>query len=137
MSIGSILRSPLLRTFLMLGGWLSVILAVLGIFLPILPTVPLLLLALACFARSSEKFYSWLINHNRLGPIIRPYLESEGLPPGVKLKAILLIWISIGVSVIFFVPLVWVKGMLLLIALGVTGYILKMPVRDDEDHVSG
>ncbi|PLX80642.1 MAG: DUF454 domain-containing protein [Desulfuromonas sp.] len=136
MSSGPAPRSVFFRTLLLVAGWLSVVFAVLGIFLPVLPTVPLLLLALACFARSSEKFYSWLINHNRLGPIIRPYLESEGLPPGVKLKAILLIWLSIGISVIFFVPLMWVKGMLLLIALGVTGYILKMPVRDDEDDAS-
>ena len=115
------------RTFLLVFGWLSVLFAVLGIFLPVLPTVPLLLLALACFARSSEKFYHWLLNHNRLGPIVRPYLENEGLPRGVKFKAISLIWLSIGVSVLFFVPLLWVKVMLLLIALGVTGYILKMP----------
>ncbi len=121
------------RTLLFAIGWLSVFFAVLGIFLPVLPTVPFLLLALACFARSSEKFYRWLINHNRLGPIVRPYLENEGLPPGVKLKAISLIWISIGLSVLFFVPLLWVKVMLLLIALGVTGYILRMPVRSDEE----
>ena len=121
------------RSFLLVLGWLSVFFAVLGIFLPVLPTVPLLLLALACFARSSEKFYDWLINHNRLGPIVRPYLENEGLPPGVKLKAITLIWLSIGISILFFVPLFWVKMMLLLIALGVTGYILRMPVRSDEE----
>ena len=95
--------------------------------------VVLLLLALACFARSSEKFYIWLLNHNRLGPIVRPYLENEGLPPGVKFKAISLIWTSIGISVLSLVPLLWVKVMLLLIALGVTGYIVKMPVRSDEE----
>jgi uncharacterized membrane protein YbaN (DUF454 family) len=121
------------RTFLLVFGWLSVLFAVLGIFLPVLPTVPLLLLALACFARSSEKFYHWLLNHNRLGPIVRPYLENEGLPRGVKFKAISLIWLSIGVSVLFFVPLLWVKVMLLLIALGVTGYILKMPTLADDE----
>ena len=124
---------PMLGPLLLLFGWLSVVLAVLGIFLPVLPTVPFLLLALACFARSSEKLYAWLINHNRLGPLVRPYLGNEGLPPGVKPKAITLVWLSIGLSVLFFVPLLWVKGMLLLIALAVTCYILKMPVRDDED----
>ena len=120
------------RTFLHLVGCLSVALAVLGIFLPVLPTVPFLLLALACFARSSEKFYQWLLNHNHLGPIVRPYLENEGLPPGVKFKAITLLWTSIGISVLFFVSLSWVRVMLLLIALAVTAYILRMPVRDDE-----
>jgi uncharacterized membrane protein YbaN (DUF454 family) len=116
------------RPLLQAAGFASVILAVLGIFLPVLPTVPFLLLALACFARSSEKLHAWLVNHNRLGPLVRPYLENEGLPPGVKAKAIGLIWLSIGVSVLFFVSIVWVRVMLLLIALGVTAYILKMPV---------
>ena len=121
------------RLILQAAGVLSVALAVLGIFLPVLPTVPLLLLALACFARSSEKFYLWLLNHNRLGPIVRPYLENEGLPRDIKVKAITLIWLSIGLSVLFFVPLVWVKVMLLGIALGVTAYILKMPVKPDDE----
>ncbi len=116
------------RPLLQAAGFASVILAVLGIFLPVLPTVPFLLLALACFARSSETLYSWLIDHNRLGPLVRPYLENEGLPRGVKAKAIGLVWLSIGISVLFFVSIVWVRIMLLLIALGVTAYILKMPV---------
>lgn len=116
------------RTFLYLVGCLSVALAVIGIFLPVLPTVPFLLLALACFARSSEKFYDWLLNHNRLGPMVRPYLENEGMPPGAKIKAIALVWISIGISALFFVPFLWARLMMLLIALGVTGYILKLPV---------
>ncbi len=121
------------RTFLQAAGFLAVGLATLGIFLPVLPTVPFLLLALACFARSSEKFYAWLVNHNRLGPIVRPYLENEGLPRGVKARAIALIWLSIGISVLFFVPLLWVRVMLLLIALGVTTYILRMPVTSDAE----
>lgn len=129
----SISDKRLFRWVLQAIGVCSVVLAVLGMFLPVLPTVPLLLLALACFARSSETFYAWLINHNRLGPIVRPYLEKDGLPPGVKPKAIILIWISIGISVVFFVPLWWVKAMLLLIALGVTAYVLRMPVRADEE----
>lgn len=123
----------MIRSILLVSGFIAVALAVIGIFLPVLPTVPFLLLALACFARSSEKFYSWLINHNRLGPLVKPYLENEGLPPGVKIKAIILIWVSIGISTLFLVSILWVKVMLLLIALGVTAYILRMPVREDED----
>lgn len=122
----------MIRSILLVSGFIAVALAVIGIFLPVLPTVPFLLLALACFARSSEKFYSWLINHNRLGPLVKPYLENEGLPPGVKIKAIILIWVSIGISTLFLVSILWVKVMLLLIALGVTAYILRMPVREDE-----
>ncbi|PLY02132.1 MAG: DUF454 domain-containing protein [Desulfuromonas sp.] len=126
-------RRRVLRPVLLALGCLCVILAVFGIFLPVLPTVPFLLLALACFARSSDSFHAWLLNHNRLGPLIRPYLENEGMPAGAKFKAILLVWISIGISVVFFVPLLWVKVLLLVIALAVTAYIMKMPVRSEQE----
>ena len=67
--------------YLLLGlGWLSVALGIIGAFLPLLPTTPFLLLAAACFMRSSERFYLWLINHKWLGPWVKPYLEGEGIP---------------------------------------------------------
>ena len=65
------------RYLLMAVGWVSVVLGVIGIFLPVLPTTPFLLLAAACFARSSPRFYQWLINHRQLGPWIRDYRSEE------------------------------------------------------------
>lgn len=117
-------RSRLLRYVLFAIGWLSVALGVLGIFLPVLPTTPFLLLAAACFARSSPRFYHWLVEHPRLGPWIRDYLDGNGIPLKAKVYAIGLMWLSIGVSC-YLVPLPWARGFMLLSAVLVSIYILR------------
>ncbi len=115
------------RWFLLVFGFVAVALGVLGIFLPVLPTVPFLLLAAACFTRSSERFYSWLIDHAHLGPMIQPYLDGEGLKRSTKFKAITLVWISITISVLLLGDRFWVQVILITIALGVTVYLLRLP----------
>jgi uncharacterized membrane protein YbaN (DUF454 family) len=117
-------RSPLLRYALLAIGWLSVALGVIGIFLPVLPTTPFLLLAAACFARSSPRFYDWLVEHPRLGPWIRDYLDGNGIPLKGKVYAIGLMWLSIGFSC-YLVPLPWARGFMLTSAVLVTIYILR------------
>jgi len=123
-----IIDNRVLRLLLTAAGLLSTALAVLGIFLPLLPTVPLLLLAAACFARGSERFHNWLLDHPQLGPMIRGYLDGQGIPLRAKITAITLIWISIPVSVFFLIPLFWVKVFLIAIGLCVTVYLLRLPV---------
>ncbi|WP_437881316.1 YbaN family protein [Pseudomonas sp. LRF_L74] len=113
-----------IRYALIAVGWLSVALGILGIFLPVLPTTPFLLLAATCFARSSERFYLWLVNHRRLGPWIRDYLEGNGIPLKGKLYAIGLMWLSIAVSS-YVVPLLWARAFMLTSAILVTIYILR------------
>ncbi|WP_342653322.1 YbaN family protein [Pseudomonas sp. F3-2] len=117
-------RSRLVRFLLQGIGWLSVALGVVGIFLPVLPTTPFLLLAAACFARSSPRFYHWLVDHPRLGPWIRDYLQGNGIPLKGKVYAIGLMWLSIGFSC-WLVPLVWARGFMLISAVLVTVYILR------------
>ena len=119
-----------LRLFLAVCGFCSTGLAVIGIFVPLLPTVPLLLLAAACFARSSESFHGWLLEHPRLGPMIRGYLDGQGIPLKSKVMAITLIWVSISVSTLFLIPLIWVKVFLIAIGLCVTIYLLRLPLCD-------
>jgi len=119
--------NPALRWILLLTGFAAIILAMIGVFLPVLPTVPFLLLALGCFARSSERFYAWLIDHAHFGPLIRPYLRGCGIPRVTKLKAIALVWISITISVLFLLETLWIRVCLLAIALGVTSYLLYLP----------
>lgn len=117
-------RNPLVRSLLLATGWLAVALGGIGIFLPVLPTTPFLLLAAACFVRSSQRFYDWLVGHPRLGPWFRDYLEGNGIPLKGKAYAIATMWVSIGISC-WLVPLIWARIGMLLSATLVTLYILK------------
>lgn len=117
-------RHRSVRYVLLAVGWLSVALGVIGIFVPVLPTTPFLLLAAACFVRSSRRFYHWLVGHKRLGPWIRDYLEGNGIPLKGKVYAIGLMWLSIGLSC-YLVPLPWARAFMLTSAVLVSLYILK------------
>ncbi|MCK9173473.1 MAG: YbaN family protein [Desulfuromonas thiophila] len=121
-------RPVVVRLLLLSLGLCSTVLAVLGLFVPLLPTVPLLLLAAACFARSSERFHNWLLDHPHLGPLVRGYLAGQGMPLRAKIRAISLLWLSIGISVLLLLTKLWLKMMLIGIALAVTVYLLRLPV---------
>ncbi|TWH76650.1 hypothetical protein LX59_00695 [Azomonas agilis] len=120
--------NPLVRMVLLGAGWLAIVLGVLGIFLPLLPTTPFLLLAAACFARSSERFYQWLISHPRLGPWFRDYLDGQGIPLKGKVYAIGLMWMSISISC-WIVPIFWARMGMLLTAMLVTIWIVRQKTR--------
>lgn len=114
------------RILLTSVGTLFVGIGILGIFLPILPTTPFLLLAAACFARSSQRFYDWLLNNRWFGNYIRNYREGKGLPLKQKVIIIILLWVVIGFSAALAVHVLWVKIVLILIAIGVSIHILSL-----------
>lgn len=125
--------NKLARVFLIITGWIFVSLGVIGIFLPVMPTTIFLILAAACFARSSERFYLWLINNKHLGKLIRNYRKYGGMPVRAKVIAILMMNVAIGYSALFAVDLLWVKIVLFAIAVSVTIYILSIKtLRIDE-----
>jgi hypothetical protein len=106
---------------------------VVGIFVPLLPTVPLLLLATACFARSSPRCYNWLLDHPRLGPLVAGYLDGTGIPLRAKIKAIAMVWLSVSLSLYFAAPPRWVQLVILCVAGGVTLYLLWLPTPAVDD----
>ncbi len=116
-----------LRLLLVGTGFTATALAVLGIFLPLLPTVPLLLLAAACFARSSERFHRWLLEHRQLGPMISGYIGGRGIPMKARLTALGLIWTTIPLSVFFIVSLSWVRLVMMAVAIALTIYLVRLP----------
>ncbi len=117
------------------GGSLSVALGVIGIFFPVLPTTPFLLLAAFCYARSSRRFYDWLLNNRWFGAYIRNYREGRGIPLTEKILAISSLWLTIGFSILFVVRVMWVKLLLLAIAVGVTIHLVCIKTLHKETAV--
>lgn len=119
-------RKGLTRILLIVSGTLCLALGILGMFLPVLPTTPFLLLAAVCYARSSDRFYHWLMTNRWCGEYIRSYREGKGIPLGQKVLTILLLWLTIGYAAWFVAPLWWAKLILLGIAVGVTTHLIRI-----------
>jgi uncharacterized membrane protein YbaN (DUF454 family) len=116
-----------MRPFLIILGSLSVGLGAVGIILPILPTTPFLLLAAACFIRSSEKLYQRLISNRWFGKYLKNYREGKGVPIATKVVGISALWITIGLSAIYGTNFLAIRIALLLVAVGVTVHIVLLP----------
>jgi len=119
------LKKPL-KILLIVFGTLCVALGTIGMFLPLLPTTPFLLLAAICYARSSEKFYHWLMTNRWFGEYIRNYREGRGIPIKHKVLTVLLLWLTIGSSAWIAVSRWWVRLILFGIAVGVTIHLVKI-----------
>jgi len=119
-------QNLLIRKLLIIAGTFFVVIGIIGIFLPILPTTPFLLLAAWCYARSSEKFYNWLINNKWFGMYIKNYREGRGVPIKVKVLSISFLWLTIIFSVVFIVNNFYIRIILIGIAIGVTIHILTI-----------
>ena len=117
----------------MLGKWLLMSLGVLatavgliGVVVPLLPTTPFLLLAAACFVRSSDTLYDRLTTNRLLGGFIRDYREQRGVTARAKMTALVLLWGVIGYTALTVVDLIWVRVLLAVIAVAVTVHLLRM-----------
>jgi len=119
-------ESATVRVLLRVAGILCVIIGAIALLVPVLPTTPLLLLAAACFIRSSDRFYGWLIGHRWLGPIIRDYRERRGATLKVKISAVAILWCSIGFSLLFAVDTWPLRAVLIVVAVAVTAHLLML-----------
>jgi hypothetical protein len=114
------------KTLLIACGTLCVGLALLGLLLPVLPTTPFLLLAAFCYARSSRRFYDWLVTNRWFGDYIRNYREGRGISLRQKVISISLLWLTIGYAAGFVIPPLWGKISLGVIAAAVTVHLLTV-----------
>ena len=112
------------KGLLIIAGSISTAIGIVGIFIPILPTTPFLLLAAACYIRSSQRFYDGLLSNRVFGAYIKNYLEGKGIPIKLKIITLALLWITIGLSVTFAVQHVVIRIVLMIVAIGVTVHIV-------------
>ena len=115
-----------IRVLLIACGTLCVALGVLGIFVPVLPTTPFLLLAAICYARSSERFYHWLLNNRWFGKYIKNYREGRGIPLREKILTLIALWVMIGFTTLHVVSAWWGQLILLGVAVGVTIHLVRI-----------
>ncbi len=111
-------------------GTVALVLGVLGIFLPLLPTTPFVLLAAACYARGSRRFYAWLLAQRTFGPIVHEWQHHRSIPYRTKLTAVVLMSLTLGTSIVFFVKPVWLKVALAAMGVGLAVWLYRMPSRD-------
>lgn len=114
------------RFLWLFGGGVALVLGGIGMFVPLLPTVPFLLLAAFCFARSSERLHLWLLAHPRFGEPIRDWQERGAIGRRAKWLATASIAVTFGVSVALGLA-VWVLAVQALVLLGVALFIWTRP----------
>jgi uncharacterized membrane protein YbaN (DUF454 family) len=117
-------KKKILKHLILVGGFITLILGIIGIVIPILPTTPFLLLASAAFAKSSKRFDRWLLNNKILGAYIKNYREGKGLPIKIKILTLSLLWITILISMLLLLNLIWVLIILICIAITVSIHII-------------
>lgn len=114
------------RGLFLLLGLTALVLGLVGIVLPILPTVPFILLAAFCFARSSERLHHWLMTHPWFADALAQWQEQRAMRKGLKRKAMIVSALSFSLSIIV-VPILWVKGLLFVMALVLLWYLKGIP----------
>ncbi|MBQ7856568.1 MAG: YbaN family protein [Alistipes sp.] len=115
-----------MNLFLAIIGVVSLVLGVVGIFLPLLPTTPFLLLSAAVWLKASPRLYQWLINHPVLGEYIRNFHQHRAIPLRVKVYSVSLVWLTIGYCIVAVVEQWWWAQLGLgLLATAITWHILS------------
>ncbi len=114
------------RSLLRAAGLLFSALAIAGVVLPLVPTTPFLLLAGACFARSSPRLHRWLLSRPAFGPYLEQWQRERTVPRGAKRKAYLVVALTFGVSIAL-VEALWLRGVLLAFACGLVVFLAKLP----------
>jgi uncharacterized membrane protein YbaN (DUF454 family) len=119
--------SSLKKAIFIVAGTISFGLGAVGVFLPILPTTPFLLLSAACYYKGSERMHRWLLSNKLFGSYIRNYREGKGISPKGKILTLFLLWATICYSIFFLVNILMFQIILSAIAIAVTVHVTTLP----------
>lgn len=119
-----------MRWLFLAAGFVALGLGIAGLVLPVLPTTPFMLLAAACFARSSPRFHRWLLRHRTFGPIVSEWERHRAIPYRTKIWAIVLMSATLAVSIGFFVRPLWLKAALAAFGVFMAIWLYRRPSRD-------
>lgn len=127
------LAGSLKKAIYLTVGIISLAAGLVGVFLPVIPTTPFILLSAWCFFRSSERLFQWVVSNETLGPTIQNYHEGKGIPKNTKIRAVGMMWLTITLSVYFFISNTYLIAFLYIIAIGVSIYLYKLPTVKEQD----
>ena len=116
-------------------GLLALVLGLVGVVLPLLPTTPFLLLAAFCFFHGSTRLHRWLESRPWIGEQLRLWHEQRAVSKPVKLAALIYLWLAIGITVGFFVAETFYRLLLLFVAAGVTLHLLRLKTLPAETDI--
>ena len=120
------MRSQFINGLFVGGGTFFLVVGIIGIVLPLLPTTPFFLLATACYMRGSKKIYNWFIHNRLIGNYIQCYQEERSLPINGKIFSIIFLWVTILCSILFILSNSYIELFLIIIAVIVTVHILTI-----------
>ncbi len=103
-----------------------ILIGVAGIFIPLLPTTPFLLIAAYCLNRGSDRMKRWFENNKTINMYLRNYREKKGMPFRAKMNSIVILWITIGIS-FYLIDNIYVRVILGIVVISVTAHILMIP----------
>ncbi len=121
------LSQKMMRGVYIIVGTIALIFGAIGVFLPVVPTTPFILLAAACYLRGSDRLHAWILSSRWFGETIKNYQEGRGLTRDTKLRAISMMWVMILVSAGFFVSSLFVRVAMICVSIGVTVYLVRLP----------
>jgi uncharacterized protein len=120
------------KFLLVLAGSISLVLGLIGIVVPVLPTTPLLLLASFCYIRSSRRLYDWMLNNRVFGPYIYNYLTYRAIKRSIKVVTLILLWFTLSVSIVF-VSNIYLRVFLVAVGIGVSVHVLSLKTLRKDD----
>ncbi len=122
------------KYLLIFSGSISLALGIVGVFVPVLPTTPFLLLSAFCFVRSSKHLYHWLMNHKIFGRYIYNYLTYRAVSRKTKIGALVFLWLTLFISVLL-VPKLYLRILLFSVGIGVTIHLLTLKTLGKEKSI--